>query len=153
MPARLPRLHLHQQPLRQRPRLRWLKKLALIALPHCRAQAKHDGVPLLHLQDIEITLVSDDEIARVHAEFLDDPTATDVITFHHGEILISADTAAAVAPEHGQSLDEELALYLIHGLLHLAGWEDEAPEEAAAMAQAQANILRTSLNQHPLPTT
>jgi len=146
MSARLPRLHLYQQPLHQRPRLRWLKKLAIAALPHCQAKAKHADAPLLHLEDIEITFVSDADIARVHAEFLDDPTPTDVITFHHGEILISADTAATVAPEHGQSLDEELALYLVHGLLHLGGWEDEMPDDAAAMAQAQQSILKQCLS-------
>jgi probable rRNA maturation factor len=150
MPARLPRLRLHHQSLRQRPRLRWLKKLAITALPHCQAQAKHADAPLLHLEDIEITLVSDADIARVHGEFLDDPTPTDVITFHHGEILISADTAAAVAPEHGHSLDQELALYLIHGLLHLGGWEDEADDEAAAMAVAQQNILQHCLSILPV---
>ncbi|MCA1963104.1 MAG: rRNA maturation RNase YbeY [Prosthecobacter sp.] len=123
-----------------------MKKLACLALPHCQAQAKSADAPLLHLEDIEITLVTDAEIARVHGEFLDDPTPTDVITFHHGEILISAETAAAAAPEHGQSLDEELALYLIHGLLHLSGWEDETPADAAAMAQTQAALLRTCLN-------
>lgn len=145
MPARTPRLHLHQQQIRQRPRLRWLKKLAQAALPRCQAAAKSADAPLLHLEDIEITLVTDEAIARVHDEFLEDASPTDVITFHHGEILVSTDTAARAAPEHGQSLDEELGLYIIHGLMHLGGWEDEKPEEAAAMAAAQATVLRQSL--------
>lgn len=95
--------------------------------------------------EIEISLINDAEIARVHGEFLNDPTPTDVITFHHGEILISAETALRQSAEHGFSLDQELGLYAIHGLLHLAGWEDHEPNEAASMALIQERILQDCL--------
>jgi probable rRNA maturation factor len=72
---------------------------------------------------------------------LDDPTPTDVITFHHGEILVSADTAVRQGAEHGQTFDQELALYLIHGLMHLGGWDDHEEAEAKEMAQKQERIL------------
>lgn len=106
----------------------------------CLNELKSGDVPLAILPELEATVISDEEIALVHAEFMDDPTPTDVITFHHGEILVSADTAALRGPEHGNSLDEELLLYLIHGLLHLAGWEDYDPMERQAMHEVQNRI-------------
>lgn len=139
----MPKLALFNRQKTQAVPLPWLRRIAKNALPACLAAAKprEDSV-LSSLPEVEITYVSDAEIARVHGEFLDDATPTDVITFHHGEILISAETAARQAIEHGQTLDHELALYLIHGLLHLAGWHDEDPEEAAEMARTQETILQ-----------
>ena len=110
------------------------------------AAAKSPEAPLVSLPEIEITIVDDADIARVHGDFLDDPTPTDVITFHHGEILISAETALRQGREHGQSLDHEAALYLVHGLLHLAGWDDHEETEAREMARLQEGILRDVLS-------
>jgi len=138
-----PRLHLHNHQRRHKPRLRWLKQTATAALPACQAVSKSPDAPLLHLEEIEVSLISDEDISRVHAEFLHDPTPTDVITFHHGEILISVDTAQRQGSEHGQSLDHELALYLIHGLMHLGGWDDHESNEAAEMARTQEGIWRS----------
>lgn len=103
--------------------------------------AKSPDAPLLTLPEIEVSIVSDAEITRVHADFLSDATPTDVITFHHGEIIVSADTAARQGAEHGQPIDRELALYVIHGLLHLAGWEDEDAAEQKEMHRLQDSIL------------
>jgi probable rRNA maturation factor len=146
MPAKrpaLPKLVLFNRQKSQPVPLPWLRRIATNALPACLAAAKtrEDSV-LADLPEVEITYVSDAEIARVHGEFLDDATPTDVITFHHGEILISAETAARQALDHGQTLDHELALYLVHGLLHLAGWHDEDDQEAAEMARTQEAILQ-----------
>jgi probable rRNA maturation factor len=128
-----------------------LAQLGSHALPACLAAARPTENVLAHLTEIEVTLLSDPEIAAIHGEFLDDPTPTDVITFHHGEILISLDTAARQAPEHGLSLRDEIALYLIHGLLHLAGWDDHDPTEATAMASLQRDLLAAALTAHPHP--
>ena len=121
--------------------LDWINILINRAVPLCMAHAKGDSPPLLTLQEIEATIVTDEAIGKVHADFLGDPTPTDVITFHHGEIIVSADTAAREGPAHGHSLDEELLLYLIHGLMHLAGWDDHEPEEAAEMKLRQEAVL------------
>ena len=120
---------------------RWIQKMARAALPDAMAAAKGDDAPLLSLPEIEVSIVSDDEIARVHADFLGDPAPTDVITFHHGEIIVSADTAARQGAEHDQDIDRELALYVIHGLLHLAGWNDEDTAEQKQMHALQEEIL------------
>ena len=100
-----------------------------------------DDRPLATLETVEISFVDDATIAQVHADHLDDPTPTDVITFPHGEIFISLDTAAKAAPEHGQSATDETLLYLIHGLLHLNGHHDSDPDERAAMHAVQDRIL------------
>ena len=57
----------------------------------------------------------------------------------------SADTALRQGTEHGQTLDHEVALYLVHGLMHLAGWDDHEEEEAKEMAQRQEAILQAVL--------
>jgi len=46
---------------------------------------------LADVDALEVSLVSEDEIARIHGEFLDDPTPTDVITFDHGELIIGVE--------------------------------------------------------------
>lgn len=139
------KLSLYNRQKTHRPNLPWLRRIVKVALPHCLAVAKSAEAPLHELEEIEFTIVSDDEITAVHAEFLDDPTPTDVITFHHGEILVSADTALRQGEEHGQPFNTELALYMIHGLMHLGGWDDHEETEAAEMAKHQNSILNTSL--------
>jgi probable rRNA maturation factor len=97
---------------------------------------------LRELSEVSATLVSDGRIAKVHRRFLNQPGATDVITFDHGEIIISVDTARRNARRFGRSLVRELQLYFIHGLLHLHGFDDTTPRDARRMAQVQERILR-----------
>jgi probable rRNA maturation factor len=118
---------------------------ALAALPLCLASPGSDEPVLAALEEVEVSLVSDEVIAGVHGEFMDDPTPTDVITFHHGEILISIDTARREAPAHGNSVAEETLLYLIHGLLHLNGHTDLREPDRTVMHQRQEEILRQIL--------
>ncbi len=90
---------------------------------------------------VEISILDDTEIARVHGEFMDDPTPTDVITFHHGELLISAETARREADVRHWEIERELLLYIIHGLLHLHGHDDQSLESRATMHAIQDSIL------------
>lgn len=115
--------------------------LLATALPHILASPGGAPSCLATSEEVEISLISDAEIARIHGEFMDDPSATDVITFHHGEILASVDTAAREAAARGENMHRELALYLIHGLLHLHGHTDAEPAPRAAMHAAQDAIL------------
>ncbi|MBM3826248.1 MAG: rRNA maturation RNase YbeY [Verrucomicrobia bacterium] len=107
---------------------------------------------------LSVAFIGDREIARLHADFLDDPSVTDVITFpgephpaepFAGEICINVDQARRAAREHGQSLAEELRLYLVHGWLHLAGLDDGTPRQVAAMRAAERKAL-TSLDRKGL---
>ena len=146
----LPVIEIHLTPDAEKlspPCLNRLEQIGRHALPACLAAALPSENVLADLSEIEVTLMTDPEIATIHGEFLDDPTPTDVITFHHGEILISLDTAARQTPTHGLSLPDETALYLIHGLLHLAGWDDHDPAAAAAMATLQQTILQQILTE------
>lgn len=120
-----------------------LRGMAGAALPAILAAPGTGTAVLPGLAEVEVSFITDEVIARVHAEFLEDPTPTDVITFSHGEILISTETAIRQAAEHGQSAERETALYLIHGLLHLNGHEDESDEGFARMKELQEGILES----------
>lgn len=125
--------------------LPWLRRLAPIALGRCLPECADGRHALRALPEIEVTIVSDATIARVHHDFMGIDGPTDVITFDHGEIVIGAETAVAQARHYGQSLEHELALYLIHGLLHLNGWDDQTPGRRARMNRAQAHVMKSCL--------
>jgi len=98
--------------------------------------------------EIAIRFVNDAEIARAHEMYLGDPSPTDIMTFPYddddvpgGDILISVDTADANAMEHGWVLDEELRFLVLHGLLHILGWEDDTPDARARMLERQGQLL------------
>lgn len=120
----------------------FIRDMAESALPACRAAARLPGSALARLEEIEATILGDREIARVHGDFFGDPTPTDVITFPYGEILIGAGVVAKNAERFGCSLSEEAALCVIHGLLHLAGWDDKAAGDAKDMARKQEQIFK-----------
>ena len=104
--------------------------------------AARAGSLLDRLPEISFVLVSDKRIAALHDHFMGDPAPTDVITFHHGEMVISAETARREARRRRLPLPAEIARYAVHGLLHLAGWSDDGARAAAAMRAAQEKILR-----------
>lgn len=124
-----------------------LESWVALALPHCLSHPGSGERDLPSLGSVEISIVDDEEIARIHADFLDDPTPTDVITFQHGELIVSADTAERMAREHGHSTVEELFLYMVHGLLHLNGHLDAEEEERASMHQIQDRIWQQTLRE------
>jgi probable rRNA maturation factor len=92
--------------------------------------------------------LTDEALAGLHAQFMDDPTTTDVITFEGdataglaGEICVSADTAFDYARAHGRDFATELTLYLVHGWLHLAGYDDLRPTRKRRMRAAEARAM------------
>jgi probable rRNA maturation factor len=92
--------------------------------------------------DISVVLVSDRTIATVHDRFMEVSGPTDVITFQHGEIVISAETALRQARQYRSSLMGELQLYIVHGLLHLCGYDDKTRPGSREMERLQRSILR-----------
>ena len=116
----------------------------------CRRVAAACGGPLLHLKQIECTILGKRAMSRVHREFLAISGPTDVITFPYGEILICAPIARSRAEEFGHDITAELALYCLHGLLHLAGLDDTDPASAQQMARTQEKILRTAIRKFAL---
>lgn len=118
-----------------------LESIAEEATSLALADAADDDSPLFHLGTIEVALVDDETSDRVHREFMNIEGATDVITFHHGEIVIGADVARRQAIEYQEPLAREILRYFIHGLLHLAGHEDEIPEDRKKMEDIQESIV------------
>ena len=98
--------------------------------------------------DLSIAFISDESIASLHDEFLNDATPTDVITFigdpdmqFAGEICISVDHAIKSAQELALSVQEELTLYIIHGCLHLAGLNDLNEDDKKQMRSAETETM------------
>ena len=96
---------------------------------------------LMQLPEISILIVSDPKIASLHRQFMNESGPTDVITFQHGEIFISAETARRNARRFGKGLAHELRLYLVHGLLHLHGFDHRDEGSAQKMQLVQRRIL------------
>ncbi len=120
--------------------------------------------------DLSVAVVSDTEIAELHEKYMNIKGATDVLTFdlagqHHagaraadstgfagttrcaggrhveGEIVVSADTAKRRAEEHAHPVAAELALYVVHGTLHLLGMDDATEQQAMKMHEMEDEIL------------
>jgi probable rRNA maturation factor len=124
-----------------------LERLVAAAFSHCLVLAKKNNAELVGLPGVEISILGSRAMAKVHRDFLHIHGATDVITFPYGEILVCAPVAAARAPDFGHSTTEELALYIIHGLLHLSGFDDILEPDAEKMAATQQEILKIVLSE------
>jgi probable rRNA maturation factor len=120
-----------------------IRRIVEVALLMCLEKPRKKGVTLP--PEVEITLLGEAAIAKVHGEFLEDPTPTDVITFEHGEILIGVPIAAANAKKFRHPADLEVALCAIHGLLHLLGYDDLTKKERVIMHARQEEILKAAL--------
>ena len=118
-----------------------VERLARTAVPSCLQHQGGGQVVLANLAEVEVAIVSDRVIAQVHRQFLNVPGATDVITFEHGELVVSATTAARQARELGETVEREVLRYVVHGLLHLNGHEDAESTAAADMWRAQETVV------------
>ena len=120
---------------------RALQTFAESALSEClKLRPRRSGL-LKELPEIDVILVSDKRIAQLHRQFMNEPGPTDVITFQHGEIVISIETAKRQARRFGTNVDRELRLYLVHGLLHLHGFDDKTAAGAAEMKRVQEKLV------------
>jgi len=119
-----------------------LEKFAGNAVQHSLQLQRRQRTDLRKLSEIFIWLISDRRMALLHRKFLGQSGPTDVMTFQHGEIFISVDTARRHARAFENSLLRELKLYIVHGLLHLHGFDDQTPSQARKMKAAQERILR-----------
>jgi probable rRNA maturation factor len=119
-----------------------LEKFAGHAVQNCLQLHQGQRTDLRKLSEISVWLISDRRVALLHRKFLGQSGPTDVMTFQHGEIFISVETARRHARTFGNSLLRELKLYIAHGLLHLHGFDDQTPSEMHKMKAAQERILR-----------
>lgn len=98
---------------------------------------------------LSIAVVDDPSMHELNRRHLDHDYPTDVLSFlleeegdHlEGEVIVSADTAAANATEYGWPAASELLLYVLHGTLHLVGYRDKTDEEQQEMRHAEAEHL------------
>ena len=83
--------------------------------------------------DVELVFVNDDEMREINHEQRGINKATDVLSFPYeqvsgglmGSVVISTDTASRVAGELGHSIECEIALLFLHGVLHILGYDHE----------------------------
>lgn len=123
---------------------RWLGTVARRALERQGIEAA----------EICVLLVDDRGIAGLHERWLGIPGPTDVITFDlsdaarpgvlHGDIAVSAETARRVARELGWQPRHELAYYIVHGILHLAGYDDHDSADRRAMRARERVLMQAA---------
>ncbi len=99
-------------------------------------------------ESVNVIFVDDPTLQKMHLEYLSDPERTDVITFDlgeegkiEGEIYISIDRAITQAQEYGIDVREEVLRLIIHGLLHLKGYDDLEPEKQRKMKQKEDRLV------------
>ncbi len=98
---------------------------------------------------VSVAVVDDPEIHRLNRQHLRHNYPTDVLSFLleaeegalEGEIIVSADTARTSAPHFDWNPADELLLYVIHGALHLVGYDDQTPDARQVMRRQEAAIL------------
>jgi probable rRNA maturation factor len=120
-----------------------LEQFARRALNACLQER---GRGLTSLEEIDVLLVSDRKMSELHCRFMGIVGPTDVITFQHGEICISVETAQRQAEVFETSLEHELRLYLVHGLLHLHGLDDSNMADRRRMRSAQERVVALALH-------
>ena len=133
----MPLLHLSNRQRKSRIDLTEFRDFAEAAMARIAQLVDTVALPA----EISVAFVSDARIAQIHLEFMSVAGPTDVITFHHGEIVISVETAVRQAKVFNSTLRRELRLYFVHGLLHLAGWDDSSRDGRQKMSTTQERII------------
>ena len=98
---------------------------------------------------LSIAVVDNPTIHQLNRQFLDHDEPTDVLSFvlqhEHGhlegEVIVSAETAVGSAARYGWTPEDELSLYVIHGTLHLVGYDDHTDDQRAAMRSGERRYL------------
>jgi probable rRNA maturation factor len=104
-----------------------------------------------------VLIANTQEVERLHGQFFGDPTDTDVMSFpsgddlaqtsgYLGDVAVSVTRAAEQAHDAGHSLTREITFLVLHGLLHLLGYEDSTPELRQNMIDIQVAALAKTDN-------
>ncbi len=100
------------------------------------------------LGDLSVVACSDEQLLEYNQKYLDHNTFTDIITFDYsegnqlsGDLLISFERVSENAVNQGVEMQNELRRVIIHGVLHLAGFQDKTEEESSAMRLAEDQAL------------
>ena len=110
--------------------------------------------------ELGIKIVSSAEMARVNEQYLQHAGPTDVITFNHldieqqnrihGDIYVCIEEAMIQAKRFGTSWQEELVRYVVHGMLHLLGYDDRTERLRQAMKRVQDELVDRIAERFPL---
>lgn len=105
--------------------------------------------------EVNIQFVSSETISELHQEFFNDPSPTDCISFPLddkdspvvcqrilGDIFVCPETALKYSAKHDSDPLEETTLYIVHGLLHLLGFDDLQPADRKAMRAEERRVMR-----------
>ncbi|MDP3981921.1 MAG: rRNA maturation RNase YbeY [Chlamydiota bacterium] len=105
--------------------------------------------------EIGVSLVDDAQMRILHKQYLHKDCSTDVMAFPidrlceikgeaclFGEVIVSVERATEVAKKYKNTPKKEVALYIIHGVLHLLGWRDKAAKQALKMRLRQEALLK-----------
>lgn len=103
---------------------------------------------------LAVNFLSDDQILLLNKSYLGHNYSTDIITFNYsgenytldGEIFISLGDAAYNAEKYKVSLENELVRLIIHGLLHLVGYDDKFPDDKRKMKKIENKLVKKYLN-------
>jgi len=109
------------------------------------------GILEFDIDSLEINFISSDKIFKINSEYLNHNFTTDIITFNYsnqqkkldGELFISIDDASENAQKYNVDLQEELARLIIHGILHLLGFDDQHKKDKIKMKQQENKLLNT----------
>ncbi|GHT73197.1 endoribonuclease YbeY [Bacteroidia bacterium] len=106
--------------------------------------------------DIAYIFCSDEEILRINKQYLEHHYYTDIITFDYsergiisGDLFISLDTVKSNSEKYETDYFEELYRVMIHGILHLCGFEDKMPEDKKGMREEEEEALAALFINHP----
>lgn len=98
--------------------------------------------------DIAVIFCSDDYILQINQQYLSHDYYTDIITFDYsegdklsGDLFISVDTVKANAEEYGTDFNDELNRVVVHGILHLIGYDDHNDKDIAVMRKKEDYYL------------
>src|SRR5262245_62036864 len=103
--------------------------------------------------EISLAFVDNATIHRLNKQYLDHDEPTDVLSFPYsasnakkleGELVLGVEVAREQASERGHDVHAELALYVIHGLLHLCGYDDKSPADEKAMRERERHYLKAT---------
>lgn len=107
--------------------------------------------------ELSLSLVDEEEMSALHVRWMDEPGATDVLSFpmdemkpHSaaqgpgmvGDVVLCPDFAARQAAQAGHALQQELELLTVHGILHLLGYDHREENEKEVMFNLQDNLLK-----------
>jgi len=117
----------------------WIKEHAIAALTFLRKEHS----------DVSIVVIDDSAMSELHIKHSGVEGTTDVLTFDQGsddkavraDIAICIDVASREAEERNHSLEEELLLYLVHGILHCCGFDDKDDESHAKIHAEEDRVL------------